>query len=52
VFPSEYDYCKQNPDSGGYQSSCPNFFAGEADINMKKMTQHGRSYSRHSDYCK
>jgi hypothetical protein len=52
AFPSEYNYSKQNPDSGRYQSPCPNFLAGEADMNMKKMTQHGRGYSRHHDNCK
>jgi hypothetical protein len=52
AFPSEYNYCEQNPDSGGYQSPCPNFLAGEADMNMKKMTQHGRGYYRHNNNFK
>jgi hypothetical protein len=50
--PSKYHYCKQNPDSGGYQSPCANFLAGEADMNMKKMKQHGGGYCRHNNNCK
>jgi hypothetical protein len=47
ALPSEQDNRKKNCDSRCYQSACPNFLAGEADMNMKKMTQHGRGYSRH-----